>query len=212
MEPMKIGIIGIGNVGSVLGRKWAAKGHDIRFGIRDLNNEKFLELKAQYPLKIHGRDVEETIEFGEILVLAVPWESAKKILRDAKNLEKKIINDCTNPIKDLSTLQVGQTTSAAEIIQDIAKTARIVKGFNTIGANIMEDPIFNGIKADTFICGNDIEAKKIVATLAEEIGFNVVDVGELSLARYLEPLALLWINMSLNPKYQRNIAFKLLKR
>ena len=71
---------------------------------------------------------------------------------------------------------------------------------------------FNGICADAFICGDDTSSKEVVGELANDLGFNVVDVGPLTQARYLEPLAMLWISMAYQQDYGSEIAFKLLTR
>jgi predicted dinucleotide-binding enzyme len=63
-----------------------------------------------------------------------------------------------------------------------------------------------------FICGDDAGAKKTVASLATELDFDVVDCGELRAARYLEPLAMLWIHLVFAAGYGQDIAFKLLRR
>ena len=71
-----------------------------------------------------------------------------------------------------------------------------MKAFNTIGAMHMVNPRFGGQSASMFICGDDAEAKKTVATLAGTLGFEPVDVGPLTQARLLEPLGMLWISMA----------------
>ena len=43
---MKIGIIGAGNVGSTLGRRWAEGGHDILYGVRNPADEKYESLRG----------------------------------------------------------------------------------------------------------------------------------------------------------------------
>ena len=88
----------------------------------------------------------------------------------------------------------------------------MVKAFNTIGANIMANTSFGSEKPSLCYCGDDAEAKQIVKQLAEEIGFEPLDVGPLTQARLLEPFALLWISMALKYGYTRDIAFKLLRR
>ena len=37
---MKIAILGAGNIGATLGGKWLAAGHEVRFGVRDVNSPK----------------------------------------------------------------------------------------------------------------------------------------------------------------------------
>ena len=121
--------------------------------------------------------------------------------------------DATNPLRpDLSGLVLGHNTSAGEEVARWAEGAKVVKAFNTTGAQNMANPKFGGQRASMFICGDDAAAKKAVATLAEALGFEPVDAGPLAQARLLEPLAMFWISMAYAHGHGPNIAFKLLRR
>jgi hypothetical protein len=104
------------------------------------------------------------------------------------------------------------TTSAAETVAVWARTSRIVKAFNTIGAANYGNAQFGTERADGFYCGDDQDAKNVVKPLIEDIGLNPVDVGPLRNARALEPLALLWIDLAVNQGQGPNHGFKLLRR
>jgi predicted dinucleotide-binding enzyme len=85
-----------------------------------------------------------------------------------------------------------------------------VKAFNSVGAACMVDPRFKGGKPTMFICGGDDSAKKKVAAVADEFGWDVADMGAVEAARAIEPLCMLWCI----PGFQRNEwshAFKLLQ-
>jgi hypothetical protein len=88
----------------------------------------------------------------------------------------------------------------------------VVKAFNTTGWENMADPIYHGEPTTMFICGDDAEAKAVVSDLATDLGFDVADTGPLSTARYLEPLAMVWIHLAIGQKQGRQIAFKIVKR
>ena len=62
-----------------------------------------------------------------------------------------------------------------------------------------------------FICGDDEDAKAVTGTLVTELGFETVDAGDLSLARLLEPYALIWIHLALRRGIGTNFAFGLLR-
>ena len=93
-----------------------------------------------------------------------------------------------------------------------ARGAKVVKAFNTVGANIMANPSFGADRPALFYCGDDATAKQTTKQLAEAIGFEALDAGPLTQARLLEPFALLWISLALKYGYGRDIAFKLLLR
>ncbi|HSB70675.1 MAG TPA: NADPH-dependent F420 reductase [Candidatus Methylomirabilis sp.] len=209
---MKIGIIGAGNVGKALGGAWLKGGHDVFFSYsRDVQRLEAYA-KALGPTARAGTPA-DAARFGEVVVLATPWPVVREALQAAGPLQGKIVIDCTNPLKaDLSGLALGHTTSAAEEIARWAVGARIVKAFNTTGAENMGRPHFGSERASMLICGDDPAAKAAVAGLATDAGFDVVDAGRLASARLLEPLAMLWIHLAYAQGLGTGFAFKLLRR
>lgn len=74
-------------------------------------------------------------------VLAIPWSATESALREAGNLEGKIVVDCTNPLKpDLSGLTHGHGDSGGEQVARWAPGSRVGKAFNSTGFNIMQQP------------------------------------------------------------------------
>ncbi len=195
---MNITVVGVGNVGGTLGKLWAARGHQVIFGVRDtrlLHGESIPNTEFQ--------SIPEAIASSEIVVIATPANAVEEVLRVGE-WQGKIVVDTTNRLTDTPGSQA----------QDIARLipgAFVVKAFNTLGANNFPNPVFNGIPASMFICGDNTAAKAKVADLIRELGFEVEDVGDLSFAPLLESLAKLWIFMA-RGGYGRDFAFKILKR
>lgn len=79
-----------------------------------------------------------------------------------------------------------------------------------IGAAMMDAPQLPG-QPVMFICGDDDEAKSVTAGLVTELGFETVDIGDLTLARLLEPYALLWIHLAIRRGFGTNFGFGLLR-
>jgi NADPH-dependent F420 reductase len=210
---MTIGIIGSGNVGGTLGTRWAKAGHDIVYGTRDPQANDIKQLLAQAGGKARAATLQEAARAGEVLLLAMPWNATQPVLEGLGDLAGKTLIDATNPLlADLSGLDVGTTTSAAEKVAAWARGAKVVKAFNTVGANIMANPSFSAERPALFYCGDDATAKQTTKQLAEAIGFEALDAGPLTQARLLEPFALLWISLALKYGYGLDIAFKLLRR
>ena len=208
---MKIGIIGAGDVGGTLGKRWRQKKHEIMFGVRNLQSPNVQKL-IQADQNLRFGDIKEAVTFGDVIVFAIPWTSVEETILKAGNLGGKILIDPTNPLTpDLKGLALDNT-SVAEKIANLANTAKVVKAFNTIGAKTLNNLIFDSYRADVFICGDDSHAKQVVEELATDIGFDVVDVGPLVNARMLENLALLWIELAFRRQLGPNIAFKLLRK
>ncbi len=148
---------------------------------------------------------------ADIVVLCTPWQGTQQALQASGDLSGKILVDCTNPLTpDITGLEVGHTTSAAEHVAQWAPGARVCKAMNQIGAPMMDGPQLPG-KPVMFVCGDDDEAKSVTAGLVAELGFETVDVGDLTLARLLEPYALLWIHLALRRGLGTNFGFGLLR-
>jgi len=210
---MRIAIIGAGNVGGTLGKMWAAKDHEVAFGVRRPNDAKVQALLTATGKRARAVSVKDAVAGAEVVLLATPWSATEAALREAGELRGKVVVDATNPLKsDLSGLAIGHSTSAAEQVAGWAPGARVVKAFNTIGAAHMADPRFGTQRASMFICGDDASAKATVVRLAGELGFDPVDCGPLTQARLLEPLAMLWISMAYAYGAGPNIGFALLRK
>lgn len=208
---MKIGILGTGRMASSLGQLWAEKGHEVFFGSR--TPEKGITLAGSIGHGSKGGSIREAAAFGEVLLLGVPWGSVEQILKTCGSLDGKVLIDCINPLQnDYKSLAIGFTTSAAEEIANWAPGAKVVKAFNTISDKVIRlGPEFGNEIATAFYCGNDPAAKAVVAELSKDLGFDPIDTGNLCMARYLEPMTALFINVAMNGMGS-NIAFKLLKR
>jgi NADPH-dependent F420 reductase len=210
---MEIAIIGAGDVGGTLGRLWAKKGHQIMFGVRNLQSHNVLNLIRSIDAGVKVGSIGEAASFADVIVLAIPWMAVEETIKSAGDLSGKILIDPTNPIKaDLTGLMIESSTSAAEEIAKWAKDSKVVKAFNSIGAKTLDNLQFGLVRADAFICGDDFKSKTVVKKLATEIGFDTVDAGPLINARVLEYMALLWIHLAYNQQMGPNIAFKLLTR
>jgi hypothetical protein len=209
---VKIALIGTGNVGSVLGQRWAEKGHQVIFGTREPGSDKIQALLAATGANSSALSAPEAVAAAEVVVLATPWSAVQPTAEAIADWDGKTLIDCTNPIGPGLQLVVGGATSGAEQIATWAKGAKVVKAFNTTGAENMANPIYDSQPLTMFICGDDGQAKAIARGLAEDLGFEVVDVGALALARYLEPLAMVWIHLAMVQKLGRNIGLKLVKR
>lgn len=208
---MKIGIIGTGSMGKGLGFIWAEKNHEIMFGSRDPVNAEKLAITSG--ANVSGGTYKDAAQFGNVIILAIPWSAVKETIQILGDLNGKIIIDCTNAVAPhLGGLLLGHTTSAAEKIAEWAKGAKVVKAFNSLGAENLTKLQFGSQNASTFICGDDIEAKSIVHKLGVELGFDVIDAGPLKNARLIEPLAMLWIDLAYKQGMGTDIAFKLLRR
>lgn len=120
--------------------------------------------------------------------------------------------DAINPLTPDFSLAIGHDDSAGETVARLAPGARVVKAFNTTGANNMADSRYGGGKLMMPVAGDDAAAKATVMSLAADLGFEPIDVGPLAMSRHLEPMAMVWIKLALVQKLGRNFGFALLRR
>jgi hypothetical protein len=207
---MNLGIVGAGNVGGTLGRRFAELGHSVAFGSRRPDSLEMAEL-ARRP-NVCVVSPYEAAQSAEVVILATPWPNTADALRSAGDLTGKIVLDCTNPLKpDLSGIATGPDTSGGELVALWARGARVVKIFNSVGFGVMADPEFGSERATMLYCGDDAVAKNVARELAAELGFDPVDAGPLKQARVLEAFALLWVSLAFGGQ-GTNIAFRLMRR
>jgi hypothetical protein len=213
---MKVGILGSGEVAQSLGAGFLRHGHEVMLGTRA--PAKLSEWQTKNGGSKVG-SVPDAAAFGELLVLAVKGHAAADVLRaaGAANLSGKTVIDATNPIEESAPINgvlkyfTSANESLMERLQKEFPDARFVKAFNSVGSGLMVDPKFAGGKPTMFFCGNDAGARKTVAGILEQFGWETADMGKAEAARAIEPLAVLWCI----PGFLRNEwshAFKLLKR
>ncbi len=210
---MKIAIIGTGNVGGTLGSRWAHNGHQVVFVSREPEGDKVQSLLARSgPNASATADSASACAGVDVLLLATPWAAVPDTLVGAGNLTGKVLLDATNPIGPGLALLTPAAGSGGEEVARLAPGAQVVKIFNTTGWGNMADPVYAGEPTSMFLCGDDAGAKGVAASLAEELGFDVADVGGLNKVHLLEAVAMTWINLAMVQGHGRDIAFKIVKR
>jgi predicted dinucleotide-binding enzyme len=206
-----ITILGAGNVGMSLARAFVAKGESIVFGVPD--PDKYRNAVAALGPAASIGSTAAAVAASDLVILATPYSAALSVAGSVPDWANRILVDATNPLAPgLAGLSVGTTTSGAEEIAKAARGARVVKAFNTTGAENMADSHYAGGAVFMPVCGDDAAARNRVITLATLIGFDAVDLGELKAARYLEPFAMTWIHMAIRLGHGRNFAFARLRR
>lgn len=194
---MKYAILGSGNVGTAIARAVVEIGHDVV--VADLDDTALATLAGQLPVGT-TTDASEATSSADVVVLAVPFQAVEDLVAGlADELADTIVIDATNPLAgDLSGLLTDDTPAGAERVQAAAPKARVVKAFNTVFAGNQAVAEVDGVQLDGFVAGDDADAKQVVTDLLEHVGYRVIDVGDLSTARYLEGMA--YLNIALNAR------------
>ncbi|MDX2129488.1 MAG: NAD(P)-binding domain-containing protein [Chloroherpetonaceae bacterium] len=194
---MKIGIIGSGIVSQTLAEGFLLKGHDVMLGTR--HPEKLTDWAARQHKNINIDSFSETANFGEVIILSVSSAAVYQAIDIAGKefFSKKTVIDLINPI-DFSKgfppkLNSIQNASLTEAIQAYLPDSHLVKAFNTVSVHQMTKPVYQEGKASLPICGNHAESKSVVTKLAESFGWDVVDLGRLDMAFWMDSLAMMFI-------------------
>ena len=193
MMKSKVGLIGRGNVGS-----------SIQSGLD----------KAGYETRSVGRepkDVAETANWADILILAVPFNGIDSALKEMGNeVNGKVLVDASNIVGPDAQKLIPAFSSGAKEIQKKAPGARVVKAFNTVFAEQMSSGHTKGQQVSLFVAGDDKEARAKVLQIGRDIGFDAIDAGPLDNARYLEAMANMIIQLGFALGVGRDAAFKLI--
>jgi predicted dinucleotide-binding enzyme len=212
----KIGVLGSGQVGQTLASGFKKHGHDARIASR--TPAKLADYSKQSG--IAAGTFSDVAAWADTVVLAVKGTAADEAVREAgaSNLRGKVVIDTTNPIAneppDEGVLRyfTPQNESLMERLQKACPDARFVKAFNSVGSGLMVNPDFNGTKPTMFYCGNDANAKREVAKILAQFGWDGADMGPAKAARAIEPLAQLWCIPGFRENKWTDHAFHLLRR
>jgi len=202
---MKVGVIGAGNMGSAFARRLSASGYEVLLTSRNIDEAK--KVVTDVGEKARAVRIEQLAGEVDLIVAATPYQQQANALRAVGNAAGKVIIEISNPLTpDMSGLAIGHTTSAAEEVAKQIPGARIVKAFNTIFAEVLGRRTPGSARVQVFYAGDDENAKKIVRQLVESMGFEAIDAGPLSNARYLEPLGMLNIYLGYIAKLGTDLA------
>jgi 8-hydroxy-5-deazaflavin:NADPH oxidoreductase len=213
---MKVGVLGSGTVGQVLGAGFSKHGHHVMMGTRDPKAESVRHWVTKTPMAAAGTFA-EAAQFGELVVLAVLGRAVEDVIKLAgpASFKGKTVMDTTNPISSSAPVNgvlqftTGPNESLGEKVQVLLPGANVVKAFNSVGSARMVNPSYEQGAPTMFLCGNSEPAKAKVTEIIRQFGWEPFDCGGIIACRALEPLCILWCI----PGFQKNQwthAFKLL--
>jgi predicted dinucleotide-binding enzyme len=197
---MRIGVLGTGEVGKRLAKRFAEVGHEAMIGTRDPAATRAREgWDSEVPLGTFA----EAAAYAEVVVNAMGGNVTIENLSSAgaENLNGKVLIDISNSL-DFSNgyppmLFVKDTDSMGEMVQREFPHAKVVKTLNTVNNSVMAYPeqVNNGDHT-MFVCGNDAEAKTVVSGLLREFGWrDIMDVGGIEMSRGPEMYLGLWARL-----------------
>ena len=200
---MKIAILGAGNIGGTLGKKWLANGHNVIFGVRDANSPKTLQA-VESAKGAAVTNLAEAIARAEVILFSTPWVTVPEIASaNANELDGKIILDATNNF-------AGPVINNLSALEKAAPNGKIYRAFNSLGWELFANPTVGGEQVDLFYSGPDGETRPMVERLIAEIGLQPVWIGDNDRIALVDNLGALWVNMVFRKVWKRQTALKVI--
>src|SRR5579885_617146 len=131
MAGLRVAVIGAGNIGATVGKKWVAAGHEVTFGVHDPAGARARALRAELGEQARIGTAAEALEAGEVALLAVPAAAMDEVIRGhAALLDGKIVIDAANRIGNLAS---GGPLNSFAMLEAHAPGAQVFRAFNSLG-------------------------------------------------------------------------------
>ncbi|MFN7149301.1 MAG: NADPH-dependent F420 reductase [Microthrixaceae bacterium] len=189
--PLSVVIVGAGSVGSALGTNLRALGHDVRFALRSPRGDGDVGL-------------DRAAVGADLTVLAVPFDAIDAVVPRLGLEPGDVLVDATNPFG--RPLPDGVPSGAALVAGAAGEGVRVVKAFNVLGAEHMAaPPLPDGHRPLLPVAADDDAARRLVADLATDMGFDAVPIRGLDNAGLLEEAARYWGLLAFNGGLGRDV-------
>jgi 8-hydroxy-5-deazaflavin:NADPH oxidoreductase len=184
-KPLKIGIIGTGNIGGALAKHWAKAGHEIIIASR--HPEALEGLAKSLGPKVRAGTPKEAAAFGDVILVSIPYAATPQLGRDLQSeLKGKIVLDTGNPYPNRDgpmaddARKRGTGVASAEFLPG----TKLVRAFNAIKyTDLTNEANHPGAKYGIPLAGDDPEAMRVAQRLVRDAGFDPVVVGGLARAK-----------------------------
>jgi predicted dinucleotide-binding enzyme len=198
---VKVAVIGAGNIGGTLGRKWLASGHEVRFGVGSTATYDDLAAAGGVVTGATG-----AVAGADVVVLAVPAAAVGDVLSQVgASLDGVVVIDATNNVGG------GGPLNASAALGNAAPGASYYRAFNTLGWENFATPSFGGgERADLFYAGPDGPSREAVERLVEDVGLRPVWVGGPEHVETVDGVGRLWFALVMGRRMPRHTAFRVL--
>lgn len=207
MAGLRIAVLGAGNIGGTLGKKWAQAGHTVAFGVADPNGAKARAVRADLGDSVSIGTAADALASADIVLLAVPGGAMDEtITANAAQLDGKTIIDAANRMGGGGPLNSFATLKAR------TPNARIYRAFNTYGWENFADATYPDGPADLFYCGPEGESQATVEQLITDVGLRPMRLGDVDQVELVDSVLRLWFALASGQQMGRHLAFKVLTR
>jgi 8-hydroxy-5-deazaflavin:NADPH oxidoreductase len=208
--PLKIGIIGAGQIGGTLAKLWVAAGNEVLISSR--HPEELRPLAQSLGPKARVGTPREAALFGDVVLVSIPYGALPQIGRDLKaELAGKIVLDTGNPYPQrdgemaLEARRVGTGVASPRYLPGV----RLVRAFNAINSNdLASDAHRAGQPIAIPLAGDDPDALVVAQRLVRDAGFEPVVVGSLARAREFDVGTPVYTRLMTAPQLRQALGLK----
>ena len=200
IEAKNVSVLGgTGEQGRGLAQRLARAGQSVMIGSRSADRAQ--SIAAEIGSGVAGGSNEDAARFGDIVIVAVPWDGHRELLESlASDLAGKIVVDCVNPLgfdkQGAFALPVDEG-SAAQQAASVLPDSSVVAAFHHISAVLLLDDSVSSIETDVLVLGDDRDATDAVQALAGRIaGIRGIYGGRLRNAGQVEAFTANLISMN----------------
>jgi predicted dinucleotide-binding enzyme len=199
----KVAVLGAGNIGGTLGRKWAAAGHEVTFGVRQPSKPDAVDVARKAGAAV--ATIEEAVDGAQVVVFAVPGGAMEGTVSAlGAQLEGKVVVDAANNMG-------GPMPNSSAAFAAHAPSAYYYRAFSSLGWELLDRPLVGGDIADLFFCGPDGETRQLVEQLIKDVGLRPMWLGGPEEAAVVDGMTTVWFTLVFKRGHSRRLAFKVLE-
>lgn len=198
---MRLAVIGTGNIGSTIGRRWLEHGHTVTYGVRDESAASSRPL----PDRADVASIPAAVRNAEATLIAIPGGAVESLLEtQTAVLDGQLLLDASNDVS-------GGAFHHLPAFEARLPAARVYRAFNTLGWENFAQPMIDGQQADLFYAGPQTDDRQVVERLIADVGLRPVYVGQgVAGADLLDGMTRLWFALAAGQGFGRRTAFKIL--
>ncbi len=177
------GFIGSGNIGSTVARL-AVNAGDAVVMSNSRGPETLADLVSDLGPNATAATAPEAALAGDVVVVTIPLKNYRSV--PVEELRGKVVIDTMNyyPGRDGDFPELDdESTTTSELLQAYLPESRVVKAFNNIFFQhlaALPRPAGDPERSALAIAGDDADAKALVTTLLDRIGYDTLDLGDLA--------------------------------
>ena len=180
-----IGLIGSGHIGAVVARLSVAAGYSVVLS-NSRGPETLTDLVDALGTSARAGTAAEAADAGDLVVVTVPLKAYAAV--PVEPLVGKVVIDTNNyyPERDgvIDALEHGHSTTSG-LLQTHLAGAFVVKAFNNIFYRALEElprPAGAADRTTLPIFGDHVEARQVVGSYLDRLGYDTLDGGGLDLS------------------------------